>query len=679
MKSARFALLLTTVSILLAALLLGCGGGGGGQPGSAIYFMMGDVLHIARDMSLAGEQTVTIGDGIIAVDSKGRLYRAAGLFVARYDNPALGQVSAVFPRAGTDPAKVFGTQYIGQVTVDSSDRIYVSGDRGVTRMDDMDGNGWKQFQYPKNDPPEFIGGGHRTVGGGFIFVDVTGRIWASGGDRTNSAIFRFNDMDGNGCVQVGGTSKWFTYSTWNPLPNGEQFGDAQGISVDIAGHLFVADAKNLRIVYMEDVNGTGFKTLNTVGTCGLQWTRDIAQDNQGRLYFTDANAHRLYRVGGIFGTGWAVTAPQYNGGLNGPLSIWVVGSPSVTSGNSDLSCGPGSVGSKYVFKDLHPDIESLMHGRSRASRGRSTSQSRGVAVNSSGLVAGNYVGATQRGYTWLNGAVTDLGLGTVYAMSDSGTIVGTTPVSGVDTAATFSNSGPSTLVGAGTLGSTAYGVNSAGQIAGYITKTVSGASGPQTVQHAVLWSGGLPTDISTALPKRLSWATGVNTSGVVVGYMRDIGQADAAAVPFIWTPSSPNGTTGTAVALPVGTFAGGSANGITDSGEAYGAVWDSSGVSRNGAAVWRNGHLVILPSGPTGNITRVLGSNSLNYKVGEADGPALWKPDDTWVDLTDGITGIDLGLGPAIASGVSSDGKVTGSYYGRGQGNVHAWLLSPGP
>jgi probable HAF family extracellular repeat protein len=158
-----------------------------------------------------------------------------------------------------------------------------------------------------------------------------------------------------------------------------------------------------------------------------------------------------------------------------------------------------------------------------------------VAINTSGQIAGYASDAAENLHAvrWsAAGVIQSLGGAgsAALAINDAGTVVGTTTVAdGVQHAFSFSGaSGP--LVDLGTLGGTfsvPVGINSIGQIAGY--STLAG----DLQQHAVVWSGLSKLDIGTS--GFYSQATGINDSGVVVGFRSPDGDS-ASQTGFAWRP-----------------------------------------------------------------------------------------------------------------------------------------------
>jgi probable HAF family extracellular repeat protein len=144
----------------------------------------------------------------------------------------------------------------------------------------------------------------------------------------------------------------------------------------------------------------------------------------------------------------------------------------------------------------------------------------------------------------------------------------------------------------GTTGSTttlslsyAAALNDAGQVAG--TVQIDGAD------HAALWHGGVTTDLGYGT------ANDINASGQVVG---DRSQVPYSPSGFLWTPTTPNGTTGTFTVLPSlyegsndGGYHSSSALGVNDAGQVVGVSYSVYGGEEGGtyefkyATLWAGG------------------------------------------------------------------------------------------
>jgi probable HAF family extracellular repeat protein len=154
-------------------------------------------------------------------------------------------------------------------------------------------------------------------------------------------------------------------------------------------------------------------------------------------------------------------------------------------------------------------------------------------VNASGVVIGTVdVGADTHAFVYSGGTMTDLGtLGGPYtyanAINSSGLIVGSAGVPGdFEHAFTYAfpggpiMDGHSTAVVLGT-GTGFSGVNSAGHITGY-SDTASG-------QHAIIYSGGLSTDLGVPAGADNSYGGAINSLDHVVGYAPNSGNTTSVA------------------------------------------------------------------------------------------------------------------------------------------------------
>src|SRR5262249_3059494 len=65
-------------------------------------------------------------------------------------------------------------------------------------------------------------------------------------------------------------------------------------------HIYISDLNNNRIVRMDDMSGTNWRTYGTFGsgTGQFQLVQGIYVDAQGRMYASDVNNNRIVRVNG---------------------------------------------------------------------------------------------------------------------------------------------------------------------------------------------------------------------------------------------------------------------------------------------------------------------------------------------------------------------------------------------
>ena len=107
-----------------------------------------------------------------------------------------------------------------------------------------------------------------------------------------------------------------------PSVPGLSFDIPSGVALDAAGHLYIGDRENRRVVRMDDIAGDGWVALsgaggNVLSTPGprpscvntIDGVFDVLFDNVGRLYVGVANPYRLIRVDDMNGGGWVTWTP----------------------------------------------------------------------------------------------------------------------------------------------------------------------------------------------------------------------------------------------------------------------------------------------------------------------------------------------------------------------------------
>ncbi|HEX8522613.1 MAG TPA: autotransporter-associated beta strand repeat-containing protein [Tepidisphaeraceae bacterium] len=210
-------------------------------------------------------------------------------------------------------------------------------------------------------------------------------------------------------------------------------------------------------------------------------------------------------------------------------------------------------------------------------------------INSSGRVVGFSRDATglARGFvtspnTAINGATDAIPYlpggtwGTAYGINSSGTVAGSGGTPTGDRGFRYTNG---TLTNLGTVAgnwSEAHGINGSNQAVGW--SAIKNNANSDT--HAALFSGNKAYDLGTLMTTSggygYSYGYAINASGAVTGYSSTDASGDH---PFLWTPNSANGTTGTMV--DVGTLGGsyGYAWSVNDGKEVVGAsgtTWDAA-------------------------------------------------------------------------------------------------------
>jgi chitinase len=237
----------------------------------------------------------------------------------------------------------------------------------------------------------------------------------------------------------------------------------------------------------------------------------------------------------------------------------------------------------------------------------------GNAINAGGHVAGTSAGSPEQGFLYNGSSVVG---------------VGVLPVPPINS-----------------LYSEAWGINSSDEVVG---ETQTGRA------YAMLYSGGKLVNLSPA-GQELSYALGINKSGVVVGYYATLSNQYSA---FLWVPNKPNGTTGTLATLGDqlgGTYSIGTA--LNDSGEVVGAATVANG----------NLHGFLYSAGKMTDLGTFGGiysyANAIN-NVGEVVGWSDLSSEVAHAFLYSGGKMTDLGILPAakgsVATGINNSGVIVG-------------------
>jgi probable HAF family extracellular repeat protein len=228
------------------------------------------------------------------------------------------------------------------------------------------------------------------------------------------------------------------------------------------------------------------------------------------------------------------------------------------------------------------------------------------------------------------------------------------------------------------LGVTALAVRRSRRIAGLLSLCCA-LSFTAAAQAAVVYT---VTDLGT-LGGPYSYGLGINASGQVTGYSYTAGYAAAGA--FLWTPTSPNGASG--MMHDLGTLGGidSIGTGINDSGQVTGFA-NTSGDAANHAFLWTP----TTPNGDSGtmhDLETLGGTDSYAQGINAAGQVAGYSQTTgdaaTHAFLYDpGAPGLhDLGtLGGTSSYGlrINASGQVTGYSYTTGDSDYHAFLYDPG-
>jgi probable HAF family extracellular repeat protein len=229
----------------------------------------------------------------------------------------------------------------------------------------------------------------------------------------------------------------------------------------------------------------------------------------------------------------------------------------------------------------------------------------------------------------------------------------------------------------GTLGgpdSVAWQINESGEIAGqsYINSIPNATTGVPTIDPFFIGEDGKMVDLGNPLGGTITWTTGLNNRGEVIGAMTLAG--DGGWHPFLWSK-------GIVTDLGLGTLGGdyGLANAINDAGDVVGVACSPTQCF---AILWRDGvttNLGVIASDPG---SEAYGINSLGQIVGESFGNGivlghawLWENNGPMIDLN---TLIPPGSGIQLTHSVSINDR--GEISGDGvlpSGNHHAFVLIP--
>ena len=319
--------------------------------------------------------------------------------------------------------------------------------------------------------------------------------------------------------------------------------------------------------------------------------------------------------------------------------------------------------------------------------GGTTSDANGI--NNAGQVIGTALtgtGATRAFLTSPNAAInpaTDAlpllsggSLNKAYGVNASGQVAGWGSSSSGDRAYRYSGGASATF--APIAGNFSYG--QAVNLPGLLVGTSSTKSGNNPGFHATLWSGSTVKDLGATVSGDNSYAYGINSNGSIVGYSADEGSFSRADA-FLWTPTTPNTTTGTMVALSNtlgGNFA--YAYGINDAGQIVGEA-TGSGDSPSHAFLRSVAGTMQDLSTLGGTSSTALALNSAGLVVGNARTAAAIKHaflyDDGAMRDLNNLIPAGSGWTLATATGINDGDQIVGS--GTINGNDHAFLLTPLP
>jgi probable HAF family extracellular repeat protein len=215
--------------------------------------------------------------------------------------------------------------------------------------------------------------------------------------------------------------------------------------------------------------------------------------------------------------------------------------------------------------------------------------------------------------------------------------------------------------------------------------------------QSFLWKPQTPNGISGSLfPLGAGELSDINNSGEIAG---------TGSIAFLWKPTTPNGTVGTR--FPLGMLQGrtlSSAAAINDAGQVVGSSGNASSTT-NHAFLWTpstpngtSGSMIDLGDLPGGGDTsNALAINSFGVVVGNSSVAVLhpgdpdqrafiWDPvDQMMVDLNTLVASSGAGWTLASATGINDAGQVAGTGYydpdgvGGSPAVIHAFVLTPVP
>jgi len=293
------------------------------------------------------------------------------------------------------------------------------------------------------------------------------------------------------------------------------------------------------------------------------------------------------------------------------------------------------------------------------------SEAAAFGLNANGLAVGSATTAT--GYTHAfsssGSGITDLTVNTTASegaaagVNNSGQIIGTQYVDGQAYATEWVNSSAQTVGGAGSYG---MAINNSGQMAGMMTSNGQG--------NAFVTINGVAFDLGTLAGGDWSSAYGINGAGEVAGYGNT---ASGSFQGFVWSQGS--GYT------ELGTLGGANsyAMAINDEGQAAGSAQTSAGYLN--AFLWTSGTIQDLGTLGGGN-SYAYGVNNSGDVVGysdvdgSADPHAFIFENGVMLDLNN-LIGASSGWVLTEAYAINASGEIAGA--GVYDGVEQAFLLNP--
>jgi len=231
------------------------------------------------------------------------------------------------------------------LTVDTAGRLWVA-DSGNSRVLRFDGAAGKPSGAAADGvlgQGTFTTGVYTATATGMFFpsdvaLDAAGRLWVA--DKHNNRVLRF---DGAASKPNGATADAVLgqpdFTSGSPFKGSHAISSPESLVVDGAGHLWVVDSSNNRVVRFDNAASKqnavsadgvlGQPDLTTIGQTtsaqGLSYPRGVTLDSAGRLWVADSGNSRVLRFDG------AASKP------NGATADGVLGQPDFTSKDPGLS------------------------------------------------------------------------------------------------------------------------------------------------------------------------------------------------------------------------------------------------------------------------------------------------------------------------------------------------------
>jgi hypothetical protein len=193
-----------------------------------------------------------------------------------------------------------------------------------------------------------------------IALDSAGRIYIA--DIYNDRIVRIDDMNG---------TNWISYGAYGTGP----FVSPQSVSIDPTGHIWVLDGHGLS--RMDDMNGTNWTSVGTSGSGVGQFSALSSApgfDAQGRIYWADAGNRWIARFDDLNFTNWTTLSQSQ------PVGPYIYQFGSITGVVVDPA------GKIYVADGTSVIRVDDMTGANWTSIGVGTFAPHTIAVDSSGMV-----------------------------------------------------------------------------------------------------------------------------------------------------------------------------------------------------------------------------------------------------------------------------------------------------